>query len=297
MFPDFHSDLEKSFLGTTIPAGTGGVESIDMALDAIFNHPNMGPFLSRQLIQRFVTSNPAPAYVQRVVNAFETGSYTLPDGRSVGEARRGDLSATIAAVLLDEQALQDPANVSSEFGKVREPIIRFINWARAFEETTPDVGEEFILGNGFLLGQHPFNSPSVFNFFRPGHIASNTATGEAGLNAPELQIINESSAINYINFMNAFIYDFSETRSGDPDAGVNADYASLVPLSDDAQALIDRLDLILTGNSLDPAFKARMIELMDKIVISTAAPDEDRATRILTAVTMVMTSPGFTVQK
>jgi len=135
------------------------------------------------------------------------------------------------------------------------------------------------------------------HFFRPGHVAPNTATGEAGLNAPELQIINESSAINYINFMNAFIYDFSETRSGDPDAGVNADYSEIIGLADDAQALIDRLDLLLTGNALVPEFKTRMLDLMNKIEISATAPDEDRITRVLTAVTMVMTSPGFTVLK
>jgi uncharacterized protein (DUF1800 family) len=299
MFPDFHSTLEKSFLGTTIPAGTGGEESIDLALDTIFNHPNMAPFLSRQLIQRFVTSDPAPTYVARVATAFETGRFTLPNNAIVGDGRRGDLKATIAAVLLDGEALQDRNVAPAEFGKVREPILRFTNWARAFGETTPDSGDERLLVSTNItgLGQHPFRSPSVFNFFRPGYVAPGTATGAAGLTAPELEIINESSAIGYINFINAFIYDFGENISGDPEGGVKADYTDLVVLADDAQSLIDRLDLVLTGNGLDPEFKANMLEMMNDIPISTTAPDEDRLTRILVAISMTMTAPGYAVQR
>jgi len=297
VFPQHHSELEKSFLGTTIPAGTTGEESIETALDTIFAHPNVAPFLSRQLIQRFVTSNPTPAYVRRVATSFENGQFALPDGRSVGTGVRGDLGATIAAVLLDDEALQDRATAPPEFGKIREPIVRFINWARVFGETTPDSYEEWSLGNGQAIGQMPFASPSVFNFFRPGYVAPGAATGAAGLNAPELQIINESSAIGYINFINAFIYDFSGTRSDDPDAGVNADYSNLVPLADEPQDLVDRIDLVLTGNSLSSDTKTRMVNLLNEIPISTEAADEDRLSRILLSVTMAMTAPGYTVQR
>ena len=298
MFPAFHSEIEKSFLGSTIPAGTGGVESIDLALDTIFNHPNMAPFLSRQLIQRFVTSNPEPAYVARVATAFEAGQYILPNGTTVGDGRRGDLKATIAAVLLDDDALQEPDVTPVEFGKVREPILRFTQWARAFGETTPNSGDELILGGGGdLIGQHPFMAHHVFNFFRPGYIAPNSATGAAGLTAPELQIVNESTSIGYINFINSFIYDFSPTRTSDPDAGVNADYTGLFSLADDAQSLIDRLDLLLTGNRLEDSTKSEILNLMNEIPITAGTEDEDRYTRIVTSISMVMTAPGYLVQR
>jgi uncharacterized protein (DUF1800 family) len=297
VFDRYHSELEKSFLGTTIPADTPGPESIATALDTIFNHPNVAPFLSRQLIQRFITSHPKPAYIGRVSAAFEAGLFTLPDGRTVGDGRRGDLQATLAAVLLDDEALQDRSLAPSDFGKVREPILRFVHWARAFGETTPDVGDEKIFKYGASIGQHPFSAHHVFNFFRPGYVAPGTATGEAGLTAPELQIINEASSIGYINFINEFIYDFSDTYSNDPDGGVNADYTSLLAIADDAQALVDRLDLVLTGNSLSAESKSRMVELMNEIPISTDAADEDKLSRVLIATSMTMTDPSYIVQR
>ena len=297
VFPDYHSELEKTFLGTTIPAGTSGEESIDTALDTIFNHPNMAPFLSKQLIQRFVTSNPKPDYIQRVSTAFEAGSFTLPDGATVGDGRRGDLKATLAAILLDDEALQDRSTAPSDFGKIREPILRFTQWARTFGETTPDVGDERLLKNGNLIGQHPFSSHSVFNFFRPGYVAPGTATGDAGLTAPELQIINESSSIGYINFINQFIYDFSDTYSDDPDGGVNADYTSMLAIADDEQALVDKLDMLLTGNNLSTESKTNMVNLLKEIPISTEAPEEDKLSRVRIAVSMTMTDPGYIVQR
>ena len=210
-FPKYHSELEKKFLDVTIPAGTPGEESIEMALDGIFAHPNVGPFVSKQLIQRFVTSNPKPAYVGRVSSAFDTGLFSLPDGSSVGTGQRGDLKATLAAILLDEEALIDPALAPAEYGKIREPVIRLTNWARAFNETTPDASDEAIFSylNYGGIEQSPFNSPSVFNFFRPGYVAPGTSTGDGGYVAPELQITNETTSIGYINFINQFIYDTS----------------------------------------------------------------------------------------
>lgn len=297
VYPEHHSDLEKTFLDVTIPPGTNGEESIDLALDAIFAHKNVAPFVSRQLIQRFVSSNPEPAYVQRVAMTFEAGTYTLPDGGTVGEGKRGDLKATIAAVLLDEAASRDPMTVQAESGKIREPFIRFVNWARAFNETTPDVRDEKMLNDMSGMGQHPFNSPSVFNFFRPGYVASNTDTGDAGLTAPEMQIINESSAVAYMNFINAFIYDTSPNISGDEEGGVKADYSAELAMADDAQALIDRLDLILTGNSLGTETRARILEMMAEIPIRAETENEDRMSRVAVAVTMVMTAPGYLVQK
>ncbi|MCF6275790.1 MAG: DUF1800 domain-containing protein [Robiginitomaculum sp.] len=298
MFEQFHSELEKTFLDLTIPANTNGTDSIQMALDEIFSHPNVAPFISRQLIQRFVTSHPKPQYVRRVATAFESGRFTLPDGTAVGAGQRGDLKATLAAVLLDDNATRLPSQTPSDFGKIREPMLRFINLARTFGETTPDSEDEWRLRNMTrYLGQHPFKAKHVFNFFEPEHVAPGTQTGAAGLTIPELQIVNESSAISYINFINWFIYDTSPTRSGDPDGGVNVDYTAQLALADDAQALVDNLDLLLTGQQLSNVTKDRIVELLAEIPVEAGSEDEDRISRVRVAVSMVMTSPGYLVQR
>ncbi len=298
MYETHHSELEKTFLSLSIPANTNGTESVQMALDEIFNHPNVAPFVSRQLIQRFVTSHPKPQYVRRVATAFESGRFTLPDGTVVGAGQRGDLKATLAAVLLDDNATRLPSQTPSDFGKIREPMLRFINLARTFGETTPDSADERRLRNMTqYLGQHPFKAKHVFNFFEPEHVAPGTQTGAAGLTIPELQIVNESSVIGYINFINQFIYDTSPTRSGDPDGGVNVDYTAQLALADDAQALVDNLDLLLTGQQLSNVTKDRIVELLAEIPVEAGSEDEDRISRVRVAVSMVMTSPGYLVQR
>ncbi|MEP3889917.1 MAG: DUF1800 family protein [Hellea sp.] len=298
-FPKYHSELEKKFLDVTIPAGTPGAESVEMALDGIFAHPNVGPFVSKQLIQRFVTSNPKPAYVGRVSSAFDTGRFSLPDGSNVGTGQRGDLKATLAAILLDEEALIDPALAPAEYGKIREPVMRLTNWARAFNETTPDASDEAIFSylNYGGIEQSPFNSPSVFNFFRPGYVAPGTSTGDGGYVAPELQITNETTSIGYINFINQFIYDTSYNLSEDPDGGIKGDYTQALALANDGQALLDYLDLLLTGNRLGAEARMRILKMMDEIPVRAGFEEADKTARVRVAISMVMTAPGYLVQR
>ncbi|MEO1311707.1 MAG: DUF1800 family protein [Pseudomonadota bacterium] len=131
-FEEEHSPESKTFLDAFIPENTSTEESIRIALDTLFNHPNTAPFVSKQLIQRMVTSNPTPAYVGRVAAAFDAGVYTGPSGRAFGSGERGDLRAVWAAILLDEEA-RDPTYVADPgYGKVREPVVRFAHWARNF---------------------------------------------------------------------------------------------------------------------------------------------------------------------
>ena len=297
VFPEWHSPLEKTFLNLTIPAGTPAEQSIDMAIDEIFNHPNVGPFVSKQLIQRFTTSNPEPAYVARVATAFNTGSFTLPDGSVVGTGQRGDMKPTIAAILLDKTVTIAPETAPENFGKIREPILRLTNWARAFNETTPNASDEDIFNYYGIIEQTAFTSPSVFNFYRPGYVAPSTETGAAGLLAPELQITNESTAIGYINFINAFIYDFSPNISGDPENGIKGDYSAALALAHTPQELLDYLDLLLTANSLGADAKARILGMMEQIPIRPAYKDKDLNSRVRIATSMVMSSPGYLVQR
>ena len=308
VFPAFHSDLEKSFLGTTIPAGTGGAESIDRALDAIFNHPNVGPFIGRQLIQRFVTSDPSPAYVGRVAAAFDAGAYELPDGTSVGEGLRGDLAATIAAVLFDDEARSDAAMTATTFGKVREPVVRIVNWARTFD-AQPVTPEHTInlwdASNSTALSQHPYRAPSVFNFYRPGYIAPGTQSGAAGLTVPELQIVNASSVAGYANYMTFFALEFAQfaqdnTLVSGEDArnSLRPDYSAEIALADDPAALIDRLDDLLTFGGMSNETKADIEAAIENIPLTNNDPDYDGPRfRVQIAVLMAMTSPDYLVQR
>ena len=134
VYPAKHAQNEKTFLGLTIPENTNALDSITLALDQLMSVASVGPFLSRQLIQRFTTSNPSPAYISRVTQVFNDGRYTLPNGIAIGGGLRGDLKATIAAILLDRENLEPEA--PNTFGKLREPVLRFTQWARAFSAGT-----------------------------------------------------------------------------------------------------------------------------------------------------------------
>jgi uncharacterized protein (DUF1800 family) len=294
-FSRFHSEAPKRFLGTTIPANTPPRESIDLALDAIFEHPNVGPFICRQLIQRFVTSAPEPAYVARVAAAFDTGSYTLPSGTAVGSGARGDLGAVIAAILFDEEARGTAARERDSFGKLREPVLRFTHWARAFEVNSADASNQPALRNtssADALGQHPYLSPSVFNFYRPGYIAPGTATGAAGLTAPELQITNATSIVGYPNFLTAFAFEQTPgaDRSGPPT--FVPDYAGAIALASDTGALLDYLDGKLTHGAMTAATRERIASIIDLLDTNSEA---GRDLRARVASVLVMTSPDYIV--
>ena len=296
-YPSQHSDLEKTFLGQTIAAGTGPEESISQALDIIFNHPNVAPFVARQLIQRFVTSDPEPAYVGRVANAFATGTYTLPDGRVAGDGRRGSLQATIAAVLFDEEARSDAAMVRNDFGKIREPVLRFTHWARAFGASTVTPENTFRLFNtsfNTALAQGPYKAPSVFNFYRPGYVAPGTQTGAAGLTVPELQIVNASTLAGYTNFMTLFI-DAFDTRFEAPPENTSfvPDYTDEMALIDDPAALVDHLNLLLTNGALSAEVRAGVIQTVEAFPITGEVVEP----RITAAILLIMTSPDYLVQR
>lgn len=302
-FPDMHSDLEKRFLTTTIAAGTGPEESIALALDALVDHPNTPPFISRQLIQRFVTSNPTPEYIERVANAFANGAYTLPSGQSVGEGRRGDLSATIAAILFDEEARNDAARLDDQYGKVREPVIRFINWARTFDASTVTPELTFAMWNTSspgALAQHPYKSPSVFNFYRPGYVAPGTETGAQGMTMPELQLVNANSVAGFANYMTYFIFAFG---SGDVDperaASMIPDYTDELALADDPQALVDHLDLLLTYGTASPETKQTVVTLVESLPLEVPSDPNYNGPflRVGLAVLMMMTAPDYVVQR
>ena len=315
VYPAKHAQNEKTFLGLTIPENTNAVDSITLALDQLMSVASVGPFLSRQLIQRFTTSNPSPAYISRVTQVFNDGRYTLPNGIAIGGGLRGDLKATIAAILLDRENLEPEA--PNTFGKLREPVLRFTQWARAFNAgtVTPEYTLELydlssVSNYGQGLAQHPFSAPSVFNFYRPGYVPPGTDSGAAGMTVPELQIVTAETIPAYMNFITFFAMastqhaDLAVYREIGGLTGVNFDpelaHTSFLPdysteknLADDLPALFDHLNLLLAGDALSQAAVDSFIDVVAGVPVE--ASDDWRATRVGLAVALVMTSADYLV--
>ena len=284
----FHSTSEKKFLGVTIPAGSTSAEAdLKVALDRLFNHPNVGPFVGRQLIQRFVTSNPSPAYVARVAAVFANN----------GQGVRGDLKAVLRAVLLDTEARTwAPSNAA--YGKPREPLVRLAHFMRAFNATSTSgrfVGIDE-LESGSQVGQQALKAPSVFNFFRPGYTPSGSAAAGAGLVAPEWQLANEVSLATFANYQRAWA-GYSVTRD------IQHDYTAELALADNPAALLDRLDLLLMSGQMTATQRNLVTAAINGRAIpaatgsNQAAIDSARRDRVSIAVVLTMASPDYVVQK
>jgi uncharacterized protein (DUF1800 family) len=279
--PSKHSNLSATFLGTTVPANTPGANALKIALDTLFQHPNVGPFFARQMIQRLVTSNPTPAYVQRVAATFNNN----------GAGVRGDMKAFWKAVLLDVEART--LSNSPTAGKVREPMLRAVQWARTFSATS--VSGEWKVwdqtSSDYGLAQSPLRSPSVFNFYRPGYVPPRTAIASAGLVAPEFQIHNESSTVSYLNYMADWVGD----RFGYGD--IKPDYTALLPLAADAAGLVSWLNLFLTASQLNDQTARKIFASLSAYPVQANSPNSTKLNRIHAAIAMVMACPQYIVQK
>ena len=264
-----HSPEAKSFLSANIGANVSGTDSLKIALDTLFNHPNVGPFIGKQLIQRLVTSNPSGTYVNRVANAFNnTGGV------------RGDLKATLKAVLLDDEALNPPAGNS---GKLMEPVLRFTQWARAFGLTS---STNFWAGNtsdpATRLGQSPFRSTSVFNFFRPGYVPPSTTFAARGWVVPELQIIHETSVAGYVNYM--------QTVVSGGNTNMTPNYDSWLTKVDSIDTLLADLNLVLAANRLG---SATLDTIRSAALSIPTTSDAGKKNRLYTAILLMLASPEF----
>ncbi len=280
-YPQFHETGSKTFLNVTIPANTSAQDSLKIALDRLFNHPNLCPFIGRQLIQRLVTSNPSVAYVGRVAAAC------VDNGAGV----RGDMKAIVRAILLDADARSSAAMTDPQFGKLREPVLRLAQWARCFGATS--ASGNWLIRNldspATSLGQQPLRPSSVFNFFRPGYVPANTAIATAELVAPEFQITGETSVAGYTNFMQGVIsLGVGVARE------VRASYTSEMAVADNADALIDRVNRCLMAGAMGTAQRQ---EIRDAVNAISPTAANGRANRVYTAVLLTMASPEYLVQK
>ena len=263
-YPSFHSTSAKSFLGTTIPASAISDPQGDLriALDALFNHPNVGPFISRQLIQRLVTSNPSPAYVARVAMVFNNH----------GGGVRGDLKAVVRAILLDPEARSAGIAAGPNFGKLREPVVRMGNWARAFGATSQTGG--WLIPStsaNTSLSQSALASPSVFNFWRPGYSPPSTKIGALGLVGPEFQVVDEVSVAGYLNTMQTTIDAGIGSTAPAGGRDVRAVYMTEMALASDPGALVERMNLLLLNGQMSPALRSRIVDAVATVAIPGGA--------------------------
>jgi uncharacterized protein (DUF1800 family) len=225
-----------------------------------------------------VTSNPSPGYVSRVANVFANN----------GSGVRGDMKAVIRAILSDSEARDDNEVSSATFGKLREPVVRLVQWAKAFGVTSPTNTWPF--GNtgssANRLAQSPGRAPSVFNWFRPGYTPPGTTVSTKGLVAPEFQLANEPSVIAYVNYMQTLI------ANGAGEA--KPKYDALTPLATDSAALLAELNLVLAANQIGAATIGQMKTALDTISVATNAGITNR---VGAAILLVMASPEYLVQR
>ena len=291
---EWHEKGEKRFLGATIPADPNRTldQSVALALDVIAAHPNVGPFLGRQLIQRLVTSNPSPAYVARVSAVFDDD----------GTGARGNLAAVLRAIVTDPEALQpDPP---ADFGKIREPVLRFTAVARALRISCPARPWPLfsLADRASALGQQPYEATSVFNFYRPGYLPPRTAIGDAGLVAPELQITDETTTIGWINFLQNFL--MQPPQSGN--ARIELDIDDLVALAPDltvtgaqATAIVDEVSARLCPFGIDPGARDLIVDAVRGVTNPNLAPGDTRnrdqllRERVMGAVVLVAATTDF----
>ena len=297
LVPANHDLTEKTLLSypgaqvTSIPACTKcttneairtyAEESLDKALDNIFNHPNVGPFIGKLLIQHLVTSDPSPAYVGRVAAVFNEN----------GSGMRGDLKAVVRAILLDPEA-RGNIKTAPRYGKLREPVQLFTNLARIFparDYNGESVSDGAVSGYLAALGQNPFNSPTVFNYFSPDYIVPGTT-----VNAPEFEILNTGNGVKRTNMLHTLIFDGFTANATDSLRGTSLDYSEFVPV-----ATVDP-----TGNQLIDLLNTRMMHgamVQDQrnaiLTAIQAVPSTNPLLRVKSAVYLIAVSSQYQVQR
>ncbi len=293
-----HSTLAATFLGTTVPANTAGAAALKIALDTLFNHPNVGPFIGKQLIQRLVTSHPSPRYVARVSAVFADN----------GAGVRGDLRAVIKTIFLDDEARSARSLTEPDFGKLREPMLRLVQWGRTFGVTSAQgswkVGD--VSDPGTRLGQSPLRAPSVFNFFRPGYVPPSTALAATGAVAPEFQLVNESSVGGYLNYMqgvirNGIYVNAPEQPNSGSTAGngydIKANYVNELALVADADALVAHINLLMCAGQLSSDTVQLIVGALKATPLTASSTEANKLDRVAAAIFLVMASAEYIVQK
>ena len=262
--------LDGSIHGPFTQNSRGVRDDIDGLLDHLFNHENMPPFFARFMIQRFTVSNPSPSYINAVAESFKTGLF-----KGNGTGNRGDMVATIKAVLLHPEARETVLSYDPNHGKLREPIIRLMHLSRAFKLTSLRTYEWiYFVGLEDTILQAPYEQSSVFNFYRPDYSPSGVIS-DIGLTAPEFQINNDVSAIHLSNAFSTLVNEglikgddglFGSSQNAD----ATLDFSYEIGISSDNEELVNHLDLILCGGRLELNSKLIIIEALEASGLSNA---------------------------
>jgi uncharacterized protein (DUF1800 family) len=300
--PAYHEPGEKKLLNNLIVPNRSPVtistaqQDIDDALDNLFNHQNTPPFVCKFLIQRLVTSNPTPAYINRVVNKFINN----------GSGIRGDMKAVLRAILLDEEATNCASGNKNEWARLREPFIRYLQLNRAFDAYTASG----LYRNAFatvedLVKQKPLGSPSVFNFYQ-SNFSPIGEIEDAGLVAPEFQLANSQTIGGYINLLTRCLIRNDLTDAWGLFSGENymhyQDEISKLNISDEVNLtnddqlhiLVDRLNLILAQGRVTSSSTSNIINALKAWPKNTLAEKEER---VKIAIYLIMTSPEYLISR
>lgn len=290
---------------TAIPANQTGPQDLKALLDTLFNHPNTGPFFSRQLIQRLVTSNPSPGYVHRVARVFADD----------GTGTRGNLAAVVRAVLADYEARSPDVRRNAGYGKIKEPLLRASAFMRVFKAAAPNgrymdsyfgeapvgVGGSATFPRGNFVypdasfNQAPMRAPTVFGFFSPAYSPPGPLAA-AGLVAPELEITDGQFSITTPNwFTHSYLYrtgpPATTSPTPSPSPYLEFDYSEFVALAGDPAALVDRLDLLFCAGQMSAATRAQILGFLQRLPANTAA-----LTRVKNAIELTIFSPDSALQ-
>jgi uncharacterized protein (DUF1800 family) len=278
LWQSFHDTGSKTLLnGFVVPAGQSGEQDLEMALDNVFNHPNVGPFMAIRLIQRLTTSNPSPQYVERVARVFNDN----------GAGVRGDLGAVVKAVLLDPEARSNPNSATD--GKIKEPLLRLTQLFKAYDATSQSG--RYPLGFAYIVfGQGPLQSPSVFNFFSPFY-APPGEISNSGLVAPELEIATEYLNTYITNYFFYQVFGLNQTNQDLEPDDVYIDFSAEMAIASDVDALINMVASKLLGGDISDTLRNEIAGMLALI------PEADAAIRAAEAIYFVATSPEFAYQR
>jgi uncharacterized protein (DUF1800 family) len=278
LWEEYHDTGTKQLLnGVVLPAGQSGTQDLADALDNIFNHPNVAPFISIRLIQRLVTSNPSPGYVRRVAEAFNDN----------GAGVRGDLGAVVKAILLDDEAR--PAMAMEIDGKVKEPLLRLTQLWKAYNATS-NSGRFPLNASYIIFGQGPLQSPSVFNFFSPFY-APPGEIRDSSLVAPELEIATEYQNTFFTNYMFYQVFALNQTNDALADDDVFINFEEEMAIADDIDALIDMVANKLLAGEISTTLRQEIAGMLARI------PETDSAIRAAETIYFVVTSPEYAYQR
>jgi len=265
---DHDSGAKQLLNGANVPSGLSAVDDLHAALNNIATHPNVAPFISKQLIQHLVTSNPSPRYVIRVSSVFTNSG--------------GNLGEVVRAILLDPEARGD-FHTEPTYGHLLEPALFIVRVLRAFNATSDGVLASFSASQG----QDVFRPASVFNFYPPGY----RIVGGQGLSGPEFKLYDSASALTRANFVNTIVFGSIAPSLPDRPTGTAIDLSHFVSLASNPSMLVDDLDVLLLHRSMSPA-------MHDAIVTAVKAVSSNNALlRARTAAYLTATSPQYQVER